>query len=139
MVKGSGRVVPESVHQDTVGTFSRTVRDGVYALDAIYGIDERYKHTKRQIGKTPEKGYSQFIASKDALVGAVFGLPWKSFWVLLDEVQRTSLLELVKLFEEAGSTIINGTELPDYERIVSPDGWDWQAKLQLLPEYCLTP
>ena len=131
--------MPESVHQDTVGTFSRTVRDGVYALDAIYGIDERYKHTKRQIGKTPAKGYSQFIASKDALVGAVFGLPWKSFWVLLDEVQRTSLLELVKVIQEAGATIINGTELPNYERIVSPDGWDWQAKLQLILEYCLTP
>lgn len=131
--------MPESVHQDTVGTFSRTVRDGVYALDAIYGIDERYKHTKRQIGKTPAKGYSQFIASKDALVGAVFGLPWKSFWVLLDEVQRTSLLELVKLIQEAGATIINGTELPNYERIVSPDGWDWQAKIQQLLEYYLTP
>ncbi|KAG7005245.1 hypothetical protein G7Y79_00021g051120 [Physcia stellaris] len=124
---GQGSVVPESVHQDTVGTFSRTVRDGVYALDAIYGIDKRYNHTKRQIGKTPAKGYSQFITSKDALVGAAFGLPWKSFWVLLDEVQRTSLLELIRLVQEAGATIINGTELPDYERIVSPDGWDWQV------------
>ena len=131
--------MPESVHQDTVGTFSRTVRDGVYALDAIYGIDERYKHTKRQSGKTPAKGYSQFISSKDALVGAVFGLPWKSFWVLLDEVQRTSLLELIRLVQEAGAIIINGTELPDYERIVSPDGWDWQANFQQPVEYYLTP
>lgn len=34
-------VIPESEHQDTVGTFARTVRDATYALDAIYGVDPR--------------------------------------------------------------------------------------------------
>ena len=108
-----------------MGTFSRTVKDGVYALDAIYGIDERYNHTKRQEGKTPPNGYSQFLASKLALKGATFGLPWNSFWALLDETQQASLLEFIDLLRAAGATIINGTEIPDYQTIVSPDGWNW--------------
>ena len=29
------------------------------------------------------------------------------------------------MIESAGATIINGTELPDYQTIVSPDGWNW--------------
>lgn len=118
-------VVPESIHQDTVGTFSRTVKDGVYVLDAIYGVDERYGHTKRQEGKTPPNGYSQFLTGRHALKGARFGLPWNSFWTLSDETQRASLLELVDLLRAAGATIINGTELPNYRTIVSPNGWNW--------------
>lgn len=37
----------------------------------------------------------------------------------------TSLLELIDLIEEAGATIINETEIPNYETIVSPNGWNW--------------
>lgn len=32
------------------------------------------------------------------------------------------MLELIK---SAGATIINGTELPNYQKIVSPDFWNW--------------
>ena len=35
------------------------------------------------------------------------------------------LLELLDLIKSAGATIINGTEIPDYKTIVSPDGWNW--------------
>ena len=97
----------------------------MYVLDAIYGVDERYGHTKRQEGKTPPNGYSQFLTSRHALRGAKFGLPWNSFWALSDETQRASLLELIDLLREAGATIINGTEIPNYETIVSPNGWNW--------------
>jgi amidase len=38
-------VVPESEHQDSVGVFGRTVRDAVYALDAIRGVDELNNYT----------------------------------------------------------------------------------------------
>ncbi len=37
----------------------------------------------------------------------------------------TSLLELIDLIKEAGATIINETEIPNYETIVSPNGWNW--------------
>lgn len=118
-------VIPESTHQDTVGTFARTVRDAVYALDVMYGVDPRDNFTLAQRGKTPDGGYSQFLTNSDALQNATFGLPWKSFWALASEAQQVSLLGLIELIKGAGATVINGTELPDYQTIVSPDGWDW--------------
>ena len=118
-------VVPESIHQDTVGTFARTVRDAVYALDVIYGVDSRDNYTSAQVGKTPNGGYSQFLTNSDALANATFGLPWQSFWALASEEQQASLLGLVDLIKSAGATVINGTELPNYQTIVSPDGWNW--------------
>lgn len=118
-------VVPESEHQDTVGTFGRTVRDATYALDAIYGVDARDNYTLAQENETPEGGYVQFLSNKTALNGAVFGLPWNSFWVYADSEQQQILLEIVSLIESAGATIINNTEILDYETIISNDGWDW--------------
>ncbi|KAI9840070.1 MAG: hypothetical protein M1819_000263 [Sarea resinae] len=118
-------VIPESLHQDTVGTLARTVRDAVYALDAIYGVDPRDNYTLAQEGHTPDGGYTQFLTNKDALKGATFGLPWLSFWALADVEMQDSLLGLIHLIEEAGATVVNGTELPSYKDIVSPDGWDW--------------
>jgi amidase len=108
-----------------VGTFGRTVRDAVYALDAIYGVDGRDNYTSAQVGKTPDGGYVQFLANKESLKGATFGLPWNSFWEYTDDDQRKQLLELISLIQDAGATVINGTEILDYETIVSPDGWDW--------------
>ncbi|WYZ40965.1 hypothetical protein EsH8_IV_001306 [Colletotrichum jinshuiense] len=118
-------VIPESEHQDSVGTFGRTVRDAVYAFDAIYGIDTRDNYTLAQESKTPEGGYAQFLSTKDILKGATFGLPWNSFWVYADEEQKEILGQVLKLLTSAGATIINNTEIYGYERIVSPDGWDW--------------
>ena len=118
-------VIPESIHQDTVGTFGRTVRDATYALDAIYGVDPRDNYTLDQIGKTPSGGYAQYLTDKSALKGAVFGLPWESFWALNSPGQNAGLTELLDLIRSAGATIINGTELPNYKTTVSPDGWNW--------------
>ncbi|KAI9932470.1 hypothetical protein ASPWEDRAFT_22247 [Aspergillus wentii DTO 134E9] len=120
-----GGVIPESLHQDSVGAFGKTVRDAVYAIDAIYGVDPRDNYTLAQTGKTPSGGYAQFLSNRSALHGAVFGLPWKSFWQFGDPDQISQLVELIELIKEAGATVINGTELPHYETIVSPDGWDW--------------
>lgn len=118
-------VIPESEHQDSVGTFGRTVRDAVYALDTIYGIDAKDNYTLAQEGKTPKGGYAQFLTDKKALKGSTFGLPWKSFWVHADPAQLKMLTELLDLIKSAGATIVNGTEITNYETIVSPDGWNW--------------
>ncbi|KAK5996538.1 Putative amidase [Cladobotryum mycophilum] len=118
-------VIPESEHQDSIGTFGRTVRDAVYALDAIYGIDSNDNYTLTQQGKTPKGGYAQFLATKDALKGATFGLPWQSFWVHAPAEQQRMLTDLIHLIESAGATIINNTEITDYQTLVSPDGWNW--------------
>jgi amidase len=118
-------VVPESAHQDTVGTFGRTLRDAAYAFDVIYGIDHRDNYTLAQEGKTPQGGYMQFLTNRTALQNATFGLPWNSFWVYADEEQQAQLLSLISLIQDAGATVINNTELPNYQTIVSPDGWNW--------------
>ncbi len=123
------RVIPESAHQDTVGTLSRTVRDAVYALDAIYGVDPRDNYTSAQQGKTPPGGYAPFLADRSALKGATFGLPWNSFWVYASDEMYASLKELIDLMEKAGATIINGTELPNYKTTVSPDGRNWYESI----------
>lgn len=118
-------VIPESEHQDSVGCFAKNVKDAALVLDAIYGIDKRDNYTEGQKNKTPKGGYAKYLTDKKALKGATFGLPWKSFWALADEDMQSQLLELVDLIKSAGATIINGTEITNYETIVSPDGWNW--------------
>jgi amidase len=116
-------VIPESHNQDTVGCLAKTVRDATYCLDGIYGIDSHDNYTLIQ--QAPTGGFSQFICNKDVLKGAKFGLPWLSFWQLASTKQQEQLLELIRVIESAGATIINGTELPYWQTIVSPDGWNW--------------
>jgi len=116
-------VIPESHNQDTVGCLAKSVRDATYCLDAIYGPDPNDNYTLIQ--QASAGGYSQFLCDKDALKGAVFGLPWLSFWQLTPPSQLAQLLELLSLIESPGATIINGTELPYWQTIVSPDGWNW--------------
>ncbi|EJP66046.1 putative amidase [Beauveria bassiana] len=119
-------VIPETEHQDSVGTFGRTVRDAVYAFDAIHGPDPRDNYTLADgIKKAPEKGYASLLANKSALKCARFGLPWMSYWRFADDEQLAALTQLLDMMRDAGATIINGTEITDHETIVSPDGWDW--------------
>ncbi|KAF2124656.1 amidase signature enzyme [Dothidotthia symphoricarpi CBS 119687] len=118
-------VIPESIHQDTVGTFGRSVRDAAYAFDAIFGVDARDNYTLAQQNNTPAGGYMQFLTDKSALKNATFGIPWNSFWVYADAEQQAQLLSLIAVIESAGAKVINNTELPNYATIVSPDGWNW--------------
>ena len=118
-------VVPESLNQDTVGCFARTVRDSTHVLDAIYGQDARDNMTSSQIGHTPESGYTQCLTDRHALKDATFGVPWETFWVYADEEQQALLLSMIETLKDAGATIVNNTELPSRNLLVSPDGWDW--------------
>ena len=96
-----------------------------YQPQVIYGVDERDNYTTGQIGETPEGGYAQFLTDREALKGATFGLPWQSFWEKGDPKQIEQLVELLGLIESAGATIINGTEIPNFETIVANETWDW--------------
>lgn len=99
------------------------MRDATYCLDVIYGQDPRDNYTSVQ--QTPSGGYAQFLSDKETLKGAVFGIPWFSFWQYAAPNQQEQLLELLALIQSAGATIINGTELPLWQTIISPDGWNW--------------
>ena len=117
-------VIPESEHLDTVGTFGKSVRDAAYALDAIYGVDERENYTHAQRGHTPKGEYASLLSDKTTLKRARFSLPWKSFWVHATEENRRVLGEIIGMIEKAGAEIVNGTEITDYQTIVSQEGWN---------------
>ncbi|KAI1131453.1 amidase family protein [Nemania abortiva] len=124
-------VIPETRHQDSVGVLGRSVRDAALALDGIYGIDSRDSFTSQQRGKTPQKGFAQFIANKDALKDARFGIPWESFWAWNSPEQNLELLEVVQLLVHEGATVVNRTELEGREILVNPNGWDWDWRGKL--------
>lgn len=115
-------VIPESENQDSVGTFGRTVRDAVLALDAIYGPDELDARTMDQQG--PKGGFEKLLSKKDVLRGANFGLPRQSFLDKTDDETRDVLLNVVRLLESSGAKVWD-TEISNHKQIVSPTGWDW--------------
>ncbi|KAL1897198.1 hypothetical protein Cpir12675_002454 [Ceratocystis pirilliformis] len=118
-------VIPESEHQDSIGTFGRTVRDAVYAFDAIWGIDKRDNYTEGQKDFMPKDGYIPSLSDKTVLKGATFGLPWDSFWKYTPKNQIDGLMAMIKLLEDAGATIINGTEILNGDEFISKPCWDW--------------
>ncbi|KAL9013064.1 MAG: hypothetical protein Q9173_002218 [Seirophora scorigena] len=118
-------VVPESIHQDAIGTFGLTVRDAVYALDAISGVDPLDNYTTARVGKSPKGGNKSSLSNRFALKGAKFGVPWQGLWSLADLEQQSVLLELFGLTEDAGAIVINGTKVPNYRDIISPSELNW--------------
>ncbi|EHL01810.1 putative amidase [Glarea lozoyensis 74030] len=122
-IKPTVGVIPESHNQDTVGCLTRTVVDGVYCLDGIYGRDPRDNYTLVQ--ESPDNGYTQYLRNSSALSGMSFGLPWLSFWQYASLDMQSQLLELIDIITDAGATVINSTELPSWQQSISPDGWDW--------------
>ncbi|XP_044723847.1 amidase domain-containing protein [Hirsutella rhossiliensis] len=119
-------VIPESEHQDSVGTFGRTVRDAVLALVAIYGSDKLDPYTELQSTlHIPEKSFEKLLSTKEILKEAKFGIPWQSFWRLTDPETRDVLLIVINLLKTCGAEIYNMTEIKAHESIISPEGWDW--------------
>ncbi|TKX19077.1 hypothetical protein C1H76_8743 [Elsinoe australis] len=118
-------VIPESEHQDSVGILSRTMRDAVYVLDAIHGVDQRDNYTLAQTNRTPSDSYSSYIRNSTVLANATFGIPWSTFWNYTPAAELPTFFAIIDLLRSAGATIINGTEMPNAERIISPSGWNW--------------
>ncbi|KFA50104.1 hypothetical protein S40293_06371 [Stachybotrys chartarum IBT 40293] len=127
-------VIPATRHQDTIGILARTTKDAAIALNAIHGIDPRDKFTQDQQGKTPSLesgGYAQYVADRNALKDARFGLPWDSLWARNSPEQNDELVKIIQLLGEHGATIVNGTELENHEILVNPSGWDWDWRGKL--------
>lgn len=78
--------------------------------------------------------YTQFLANASALEGAVFGVPWDSFWVYAEDDNLPGLFAAIEAIEAAGGTVLNGTEIPNYKTFISPDGWDWFVSPSTLPQ-----
>ncbi|EER23173.1 predicted protein [Coccidioides posadasii C735 delta SOWgp] len=104
---GQGRIVQPAERNSTVGTkptVSLTSRSGVPISGHQLG---------RNVGKgqfaTPHIRNNYTLAQKGKTPGE-------------DSAQIAQLLELVDLIKGVVTTIVSGTEITDYERIIPPDG-----------------
>jgi amidase len=128
-------VIPESPTMDTVGTFGRSVQDATIILDIIADTSLIPESQADPSGSSPEqqhtpKAYTSWLAKKDALKGAKFGMPARRVWETASKSAKhkseyTALKALTKQIEEAGAQIIN-VDFPSAEEIISPKGWDWE-------------
>lgn len=128
-------VIPEAHSLDTVGSFGRSVEDATTILDIISdrsSIPESHREDSELSHgqETSFQPYASWLAKKDALRGARFGLPWRRVWETASKNARrkseyTTLDGLTKRIEKAGAQIIE-VDFPSAEAIISPDGWDWE-------------
>jgi len=97
-------VIPCSESQDAVGAFARNVRDAVYGLQAIV---EGHGHREREeLKKHNITDYTPYLSTKDALKGAVFGLPMKRVWDHVNEALRPRYEEIFQMIRDAGAQIV---------------------------------
>lgn len=108
---------------DSVGVFGRTVADAVHAFNIIAGKDEEDPMT--QDPSNDGVAYTDFLASRVALKGARFGLPWSRCWDSVAPQRKEVALRIFDAIEHAGAEIIR-TDFPSAEDRIARDGsWDW--------------
>ena len=116
-------VIPISRNMDSVGVFGRTVADAVHGLDVIAGRDEEDPMTHNCPNHNIK--YFEHLASRTALKGAKFGLPYSRCWDCIGPQRNGVALRVFKAIEAAGAEIIR-TDFPCAEDRIAPDGsWDW--------------
>ncbi|KAL9625937.1 MAG: hypothetical protein Q9204_007717 [Flavoplaca sp. TL-2023a] len=109
---------------DSVGVFGRTVADAVHGLDVIADRDEEDPMTHNCPNHNIK--YSKHLASRTALKGAKFGLPWSHCWNCISPQRKDVALRVFEAIEAAGAEIIR-TDFPCAEDRIAPDGsWDWK-------------
>jgi amidase len=118
-------VIPISENLDSVGTFGRTVADAAFGLSAIVGTDERDQFTLFPSRKQADD-YSQFLADKQILKGARFGLPIKRCWESAPLHCKEVAQRVFDTMRDAGAEIMD-VNFPSIEERISPEGtWNWE-------------
>ena len=127
-------VIPEAPSMDTVGPFGRSVEDATIILDIIADKSSIPESRADSFNSSPDQqnateAYTSWLAKKDILKGAKFGLPWRRVWETASESikhrsEYIALKELTKQIEKAGAQVFN-VDLPSAEEIIPPEGWDW--------------
>ncbi|CAO1606252.1 hypothetical protein XANCAGTX0491_009753 [Xanthoria calcicola] len=109
---------------NSVGVLGRTVADAVHGLDIIAGKNQEDPRTHDS--SNDKITYSDSRASRTALKGAKFGLPWSSCWECVAPKRKEVALRTFKAIEDAGAEIVR-TDFPCAEDRIAPDGsWDWK-------------
>jgi amidase len=111
------------------------VQDATIILDIIADTSSIPESQANPSESSPEqqnspKAYTSWLAKKDALKGAKFGIPSRRVWETASKSAKhnseyIALKALTKQIEEAGAQIIN-VDFPSAEEIISPKGWDWE-------------
>ena len=127
-------IIPEAPSMDTVGPFGRSVEDATIILDIIADKSSiplsQVDSFKSLPGQHNAAGvYTSWLAKKDILKGAKFGLPCKRVWETASKSinhksEYIALKELLDQIENAGAQVLD-VELPSAEEIIPPKGWDW--------------
>lgn len=128
-------VIPEAPSMDTVGSFGRSVEDATIILDIIADKSsipgrqaDAFESSIDQHNTT--KAYTSWLAKKDALKGAKFGLPSRRVWEAASKSTKNkseyiALKKLTKQIERAGAQVLD-VDFPSAEEIIPPNGWDWE-------------
>ncbi|KAL8917055.1 MAG: hypothetical protein Q9208_008171 [Pyrenodesmia sp. 3 TL-2023] len=118
---------------DSVGVFGRTVADAVHILDIIAGKDEEDPMTQDRLASGIT--YTSFLASRTALKGARFGLPWSRCWDSVAPQRKDVALRILDAIGKAGAEIVR-TDFPCAEDRIAQDGsWDWKRGAPHESEY----
>jgi amidase len=128
-------VIPGAPSMDTVGTFGRSVEDATIILDIIADKSsvpetraDAFESSIDQRNTT--KAHTSWLAKKDALKGAKFGLPSRRVWEAASKRAKhkseyIALKKLTKQVERAGAQVLD-IDFPSAEEIIFSNGWDWE-------------
>ena len=117
-------VIPTSESMDTVGLFGRTVADATIGLNTIVGADPADPLSMPNEVRR-EDDYTKFLATKDILKGAKFGLPIYRCWEFVASDQQQVAMKLFRAMEEAGAEIVR-VDYPCAEYRIAANGkWNW--------------
>ena len=96
-------IIPISHTQDTAGPMARTVKDAVYLLSAISGVDERDPVT----GTNQElNDFNNHLFDKNGLQGAMLGIPRDPvFYEGLSDEKRQLFEETVEKLKNMGASV----------------------------------
>ena len=127
-------VIPEAPSMDTVGPFGRSIQNAAIILDVVADktsipVSETGASTSSPDHDHVAECYSPWLANKDALKGAQFGLPYKRVWETAGqdpqyECEYIALKGLVEQIENAGARVLD-VDFPCAKEIIPPTGWDW--------------
>ncbi|KAG8644023.1 probable amidase At4g34880 isoform X2 [Manihot esculenta] len=116
-------VIPISPRQDTVGPMCRTVRDAVYILDAIVGVDYDDNATKAAAQFIPPNHYKQFL-NPNGLKGKRLGIVRKPFFEFYNDngsVVSQAFERHLNTLRQKGAILVDHLEISNISVILNPD------------------
>ncbi|RIV23204.1 amidase [Alicyclobacillaceae bacterium I2511] len=110
LVSRSG-LIPIAHSQDTAGPLARTVRDALWLLAGMAGVDPRDVVTRASAPLHPGHWIAEL--STDALQGKRIGVPREPFYTDLSQAQLRVMDEAVLVLQDLGAQVVDPLPYPD--------------------------